>query len=214
MRLNETVAIVTNRLTLVAYRREHVPRYHEWMQNAELRQLTASDELTLEEEFDNQRSWHLDENKLTFIVLLSSTDTSSEASMIGDVNLHINGMYDAGVGEIEIMIADTEMRGRGLAKEALCAMMQFAAQRLHVTKFIAKIKQHNVASRRLFESLGFVACVRSDDDDDDDDGAVREADIDENGKGLIGRANVFGEVELELSSSWLPPMIDWHCEEC
>lgn len=37
-------------------------RYHEWMKSAELQALTASEPLTLEEEYEMQRSWRLDEN--------------------------------------------------------------------------------------------------------------------------------------------------------
>ena len=37
-------------------------RYHCWMQNEELRDLTASELLTLQEEFDMQSSWRQDED--------------------------------------------------------------------------------------------------------------------------------------------------------
>lgn len=37
-------------------------RYHEWMQSAELLEQTASERLTLEQEYDMQRSWFQDEN--------------------------------------------------------------------------------------------------------------------------------------------------------
>lgn len=35
-------------------------RYHEWMKSPELQQLTASEPLTLEQEYDMQRSWRED----------------------------------------------------------------------------------------------------------------------------------------------------------
>ena len=69
MRINETTVIVGRRCTLVPYLRCHVPRYHQWMTQPELLQLTASEPLSLEEEYENQQSWHRDEHKLTFIVL-------------------------------------------------------------------------------------------------------------------------------------------------
>jgi len=55
MRLNAHTAIVGTTVVLVPYREEHVEKYHTWMQSAELRELTASEELTLEQEYEMQR---------------------------------------------------------------------------------------------------------------------------------------------------------------
>ena len=46
---------------LVPYSPEHVPIYHSWMESEELREATASERLTLEEEEEMQRSWSADE---------------------------------------------------------------------------------------------------------------------------------------------------------
>ena len=81
MKVNETTVLVGAKVVLVPYRPEHVPvcvcflfqirpenrehtnlfifsvqKYHEWMCNEELRQLTASEPLTLEEEYAMQRA--------------------------------------------------------------------------------------------------------------------------------------------------------------
>lgn len=37
-------------------------RYHEWMKSPELQQLTASEPLTLEQEYDMQKSWREDDD--------------------------------------------------------------------------------------------------------------------------------------------------------
>lgn len=54
MRLNEAVTLANDRLVLRPYRRWHVPRYHDWMEDDEVREQTASERLTLDEEFDMQ----------------------------------------------------------------------------------------------------------------------------------------------------------------
>lgn len=73
-------------------------RYHEWMKSAELRYLTGSEILTLEEEFQMQQRWHQDEdseyiNHLfntrlyrngTFIFLLECTFIILEKSIFSE----------------------------------------------------------------------------------------------------------------------------------
>lgn len=36
-------------------------------------------------------------------------------AMVGDCNVYINGVFDEGEAEIEIMIAESNVRGKGLA---------------------------------------------------------------------------------------------------
>ena len=42
------------------YRRRHVARYHAWMQDPWLREMTASEPLSLDEEYAMQASWRDD----------------------------------------------------------------------------------------------------------------------------------------------------------
>ncbi|GAA5899912.1 hypothetical protein JCM6882_007000 [Rhodosporidiobolus microsporus] len=104
MRLNEATALVNDRVVLRPYRRWHVPRYNEWMQSEELREATASEPLSLEEEYEMQQSWRLDDDKLTFIVHLRDPTSpppsadrvaflaahNDSSTMIGDVNLFLH----------------------------------------------------------------------------------------------------------------------------
>ncbi|KAI8946212.1 acetyltransferase domain-containing protein [Xylaria longipes] len=110
MRVNENTAISTSKILLVPYDARHVERYHEWMQNESLREATASDLLTLEEEYENQQSWRTAHDKLTFIVcqpaaISGKTDTTASGvirageddaplRMVGDVNLFLTPLDD------------------------------------------------------------------------------------------------------------------------
>ncbi|GFF53796.1 N-acetyltransferase 9-like protein [Aspergillus lentulus] len=78
MRLNAKTAISTSKVLLVPYSSWHVPRYHEWMKDEEIQAATASEPLTLEEEYAMQRSWRQDADKLTFIICLPVPRARSE----------------------------------------------------------------------------------------------------------------------------------------
>ncbi len=82
---------------------------------------------------------------------------------IGDVNLFLHADFNLGdygiTGggcELEIMIAREEYRARGLATEAIRAIMRFSERRLGVSRFVAKVLRENTNSVALFEKkLGF-----------------------------------------------------------
>ena len=61
MRANDNVVIRGAGVLLVPYKPEHVALYHAWMQDEQLQELTASEPLTLEQEYAMQRSWAEDE---------------------------------------------------------------------------------------------------------------------------------------------------------
>ncbi|KAN0066581.1 hypothetical protein ACQY0O_000675 [Thecaphora frezii] len=109
MRINRETVLVGKRVVLVPYRRQHVPIYHEWMQDPTIQQQTASEPLTLEQEYEMQQTWARDEDKLTFIILAQPTEhgaaptTSVEelvkrCKMVGDVNIFFNDSVPDGPG--------------------------------------------------------------------------------------------------------------------
>ncbi|KAH8382174.1 hypothetical protein KR009_002118 [Drosophila setifemur] len=167
MLLNEKIKIQGRRILLVPYEARHVPKYHKWMSNEELRQLTASEELTLEEEYQMQRSWREDSDKLTFIILdadVYAQDQDEIAAMVGDTNLflHHDPDSDQQVAEAEIMIAEPEARGKGFGCEAMLLMLKFAQSQsqLKLDKYEVKIDMDNTISLHLFESFRFTETRR------------------------------------------------------
>ena len=106
MKINERTVIEGKTCLLVPYLRCHVLLYHEWMGSPELLELTASERLSLEEEYENQVSWHDDQQKCTFIILdkaLPDTPgvSTTGGAMCGDVNLFFNDFEDPHAAEIE-----------------------------------------------------------------------------------------------------------------
>ncbi|KAI7824049.1 N-acetyltransferase 9 [Gamsiella multidivaricata] len=164
MRANERIALVGEKCVLVPYLKRHVEHYNKWMQSPELLEMTASEPLTLEEEYEMQESWRVDENKCTFIILSREspnqeiTRTNALAQkMVGDVNLFFNDHDDPRSAEIEIMVAEPSYRRKGMGLEALRMMMVYAQQSLGTRRITAKVSTENKGSIQLFlTQLGFV----------------------------------------------------------
>ncbi|EFP06160.1 hypothetical protein CRE_05830 [Caenorhabditis remanei] len=178
MKLNEKVEIVAKKCILVPYEPCHVEKYHKWMEDEEIRRLTGSERLTIEEEYEMQRSWREDEDKLTFIVLSKENELDETSRMLGDVNLFISKSTssedeseEVTEGEVEIMIAEASGRGKGIGEEAVSLIISWAYkladqnvinllispfQNLSICVFRARITDDNTPSLSLFEKkLGF-----------------------------------------------------------
>ncbi|KAM9838123.1 alpha/beta-tubulin-N-acetyltransferase 9 isoform 2-T2 [Aulostomus maculatus] len=134
-------------------------RYHDWMKSPELQQLTASEPLTLEQEYNMQRSWREDDDKCTFIILdkqrWAEGGVEEEQCMIGDVNIFLTDRTDATLAELEIMIAEAAYRGRGIGKEVTSMMMCYGVTKLGIKKFQVKIGLDNEVSIAMFKKLQF-----------------------------------------------------------
>ena len=165
--LVETITL-SNGCTMRPYTAELVPSYHAWFQDhPELLEATATEPLSLEEEYQNQLSWTEDPEKVTFILF------SPEGDMVGDVNCFVDEILDDDCsadqaqpqinlsGEINIMIANPEYRRRGYAQAAVKALMTFVAEKFPGLRvFIAKIGESNIPSQQLFERMGYAEIRR------------------------------------------------------
>lgn len=128
------------------------PQFRPFLKNhakrvQEIQEATASEPLSLEEEYAMQRSWRQDADKLTFIacrplsdptqrlICLSPEDDSPE-NMVGDINLFLR--VDDGdegsaqpeiIGEIELMIAEKVNQRKGYGKAALLTFLRYIVDR-------------------------------------------------------------------------------------
>ncbi|KAL7795343.1 tRNA synthetases class I (M) domain-containing protein [Trichoderma ceciliae] len=109
----------------------HVLTYHGWMEDPAIQEATASEPMTLAEEYDNQQSWRTCHDKLTFIVCeplsgerrgdendeaqpLAAKADDSVDKMRGDINFFLYPDDDDDVDEAEAEERGaTKMRLRG-----------------------------------------------------------------------------------------------------
>ncbi|XP_055837176.1 alpha/beta-tubulin-N-acetyltransferase 9 [Episyrphus balteatus] len=170
MKLNENIKIIGSNVILVPYEAKHVEKYNKWMQDPKLQELTASEPLSIEEEYRMQTSWRNDDDKLTFLVvsrqLFSETKDEIE-SLVGDTNLFLRIDEDeenntkVRVAEAEIMIAEPSFRRQGLGWEAMLLLLKYAQKNLPIDKFEVKIGFENVKSINMFEKMKFIETYRT-----------------------------------------------------
>lgn len=121
------------------------------MASPEIQELTASEPLSLSEEYDMQKSWRTDGDKLTFIIcqpLERSEEESQEEEkegvvragiddadekMVGDVNLFLSEAEEdeeGCIGELELMIAPLSARRKGYGRAAILTFMSYIQNNL------------------------------------------------------------------------------------
>ncbi|VUG15801.1 DEBR0S1_00386g1_1 [Brettanomyces bruxellensis] len=178
---NKDLALIgVNDLRLVPYVAAHVLRYHQWMKDPYILEMTESETVSLEEEYALQKSWGRDAKKCTFIISTTNKDLINDANeklslenmpalvyadngnkkqgcIIGDVNLYIVSNPDEPLrAELEIMIAEKNMRRNGYALGAIKMMMKYTRDLLRIKFFEVRISLKNAASINLFKNrLGF-----------------------------------------------------------
>jgi RimJ/RimL family protein N-acetyltransferase len=184
-----------------------------------LQAATASEPLSLPDEYTMQASWRSDPDKLTFIIcrsptLPASTTTSltpethdNAETMVGDVNLFLYPDPDFSnstdldpenenpgavpiIGELEIMLAPASSRRQGLATASLLAFMSYITSPSRLPQIL---EEYRLGSDERSERYLRYLRVKVDQGNQASLGLFGKV-----GFERIGEVNYFGEVELRL----------------
>ncbi|RFU34626.1 hypothetical protein B7463_g1701, partial [Scytalidium lignicola] len=124
----------------------------------EIQEATASEPLSLEEEYQMQHSWRTDHDKLTFIACVPPPSDASNVEnlapaifpgvadaperMIGDVNLFLSPAdedEEGCIGELELMIAPTSIRRQGYGRATILTFIYYL--KTHLEEILTEYKQ-------------------------------------------------------------------------
>jgi RimJ/RimL family protein N-acetyltransferase len=181
--------------------------------NKELQAATASEPLELDAEYDMQRSWRLDHDKLTFIACLrpdkgrngekedlatiSGEKDDVASRMIGDVNLFLceddeeddDAVQGRLIGEVEIMIARKDLQGKGLGSAVLRAFLWYI-----ITNLNAILSEYEISGAKDAKGSLRYFRVKIDAKNDRSIKLFEKAGF----KLVSDKPNYFGELELRL----------------
>ena len=75
--------------------------------------------------------------------------------------VRINILHNSNLGQVSINL-NPDSRGRGISRQLLRESLEFAAQTLDdISQYFAEIHPDNTASKKIFESVGFVKVLQS-----------------------------------------------------
>ncbi|CAD5222074.1 unnamed protein product [Bursaphelenchus xylophilus] len=159
---NPDIAYAGEKVVLVTYEERHVRTYHDWMEDAEIRQKTNSERLDFETECRQRIPWRRHKKRGTFLIMdrkaFEENNGDEFESLLGDTNFIQYPDYI----EILVMVAVQMRRRCGIGSEAVRIMLYHISHFRQGRKIMVKISCDNVESITLFEKLGFVVTEKSD----------------------------------------------------
>lgn len=148
-------------LQLVPYDRHHVATYHAWMASAEMRTLTASEPLALDDEYAMQESWRKDVDKLTFILLAPEANERPAAAEGKEASDELSAASATAGGRVEQHDA-LSSRENGPGNHDGDVNLQAASPELSPW-------QADEVRRMVGDVNLFISAMDDDEDDGDDD---------------------------------------------
>ncbi len=133
----------------VQHTQETLSQWVGWMNNPEVRKWMYDDLPSSPEDINRWLYSATSDPRRHYFAI------TTEGKQIGFVSLRQDHEPE-NTGEIGIVIGATEYQGRGIGKQAVDAMMDYAKNSVHLTSVRAMIRPDNEKSIRLFTVAGFI----------------------------------------------------------
>lgn len=79
---NPDIAYANEKVILITYEERHVKLYHEWMLDDYTREMTCSEGMSLEEEYETRKQWHEHRYSGTFLIMDSEKFVETNGSEV------------------------------------------------------------------------------------------------------------------------------------
>lgn len=143
---------ITDSITLRPFEKEDLPKYRQWINNAEIASLI---DRVLPVTETHHEIWYkklLDDSSAVVFAVMRN-DTSDYIGNVWLWNIDIRHRK----AEVRIVIGDKSVAGKGFGIEALTLLSWFAFEKLNLHKLYAYVLMSNLRAIKAFERAGFSA---------------------------------------------------------
>lgn len=147
--MNRDIILDGENITLTSFGPQHAEQLVKWRNDENIiRYFLNPNPLKMEDHLDwYNNSYLYDDDRIDFVI--TDKESGEAAGTAGIKNIASKNV------ELSYAIGNTNMRGKGLAKEAVIMLMDFAKNEYGAEKASACIHEENAASRGFILNLGF-----------------------------------------------------------
>lgn len=147
--MNCKITLEGDRITLTSFNSEHTEQLVKWRNDEDIiRYFLNPNPLKTEDHLNwYNNSYLLDDDRIDFVI---TDKQSGEAAGTAGIKNIASGNI-----ELSYAVGNRAARGKGLAKEAVKMLMDFAKKEYGATRASACIHEENAASRGFIINLGF-----------------------------------------------------------
>ncbi len=144
--------LVGERIILRSVRKDDLELFNQWRNNIDIKNQALLHPFPITKELDEDWFNYTANNKqnnTVFFTIESKTNDVLGYTFLSNINWVNRNAY------FGIIVGEHQQRGKGLGKEALNLIIDYAFLNLNLHKISLEVVSNNVAAIKLYENLGF-----------------------------------------------------------